>query len=144
VPYYKDGGKNMFQVGESSCFGVWKDTKNKEAALQLLDYIATKNVIPELCETEGSVPGLSGISYGDSYATEAYYTSIKQFESNLIYDNVFDRQYFPSGMWNVMSEATTEIALDPSKEGVKSAVSLLGENFNDNMKKLIPVIKRCF
>lgn len=42
VPYYEDGGKNMYQVGEGSCFGVWKNTKNKEAALQLVDYIATK------------------------------------------------------------------------------------------------------
>lgn len=135
VPYYGDGGKNMFQVGEGSCFGVWKDTKNKEAALQLLDYIATKNVIPGLCETEGSVPGLSGIELGESYATDAYYASIKQYDGNLMYDNVFDRQYFPSGMWSVMSEATTGIALDPSENGVKSAVSLLEENYADKYEE---------
>lgn len=135
VPYYEDGGKNMYQVGEGSCFGVWKDTKNKEAALQLLDYIATKNVIPGLCETEGSVPGLSGIDLGDSYATDAYYASIEQYEGSLIYDNVFDRQYFPSGMWSVMSEATTGIALAPSENGVKSAVSLLEENYIDKYEE---------
>lgn len=52
-----------------------------------------------------------------------------------MYDNVFDRQYFPSGMWSVMSEATTGIALDPSENGVKSAVSLLEENYIDKYEE---------
>lgn len=129
VPSYSENGKSMFQVGESLCLGVWKDTKNEDAALKLLDYIATQNLIPSICETEGAVPGLSDIEISDSYATDAYFTATEQFNGRLIYDNVFDRKYFPSGMWSVMGEAATAIAMDPSAEGVQSAVDLLEENY---------------
>lgn len=138
IPHYEKEGKNMFQVGESSCLGVWKDTENKEAALKLLDYIATKNVIPLMCEAEGSVPGLEGIELTDSYATDAFYKGIEQFEGNLSYDNVFDRKYFPSGMWSIMGEAATEIAINPTESGVKNAAEMLEENFVEkrNMEEI--------
>lgn len=135
VPSYKEDGKSMFQVGESLCIGVWKDTKNEEAALKLLDYIATKDVIPSICETEGSVPGLKGIELKDSYATDAYLKGVEQFEGNLTFDNVFDRKYFPSGMWSVMGEAATEIAMDPTEKGVAAAVKMLEENYNEKYEE---------
>lgn len=129
VPSYSENGKSMFQVGESLCLGVWKDTEKEEAALKLLDYIATQNLIPSICETEGAVPGLKDIEISDSYATDAYFTATEQFSNRLMYDNVFDRKYFPSGMWSIMGEAATAIAMDPSDEGVKAAVDLLEENY---------------
>lgn len=135
IPYCEEGGKNMFQVGESSCLGVWKDTKNKDAALKFLDYMATKDVIPMMCEAEGSVPGLTGIELNDSYATDAYHTSVEQFKDNVSFDNLFDRKYFPSGMWSIMGEAATQIAMDPSEKGVKAAVDMLEENFNEKYEE---------
>lgn len=135
VPAYDENGKSMFQIGESSCLGVWKDTEHEEAALKLLDYIATSNVIPSLCETEGSVPGLTGIELTDSYATDAYLTSQEQFKDNLSFDNVFDRKYFPSGMWSTMGEAVTAIAMDPSEDGVATAVEMLEETYNEKFEE---------
>ena len=67
----------------------------------------------------------------DDYAVTAFHTAQEQFGGDLYYDNIFDREYFPSGMWGVMADSVTEVVMDPTEAGVASSVKLLEENYLD-------------
>ena len=49
----------------------------------------------------------------------------------LIYDNLFDREYFPSGMFNADADAVIEVFMDPTEKGVNAGLQHLKSTFQD-------------
>ena len=47
------------------------------------------------------------------------------------YTNLFDRQYFPNGMWGIMGEAITTVVMNPTDDGIAEAVQNLKTNYLD-------------
>lgn len=129
IPSSTDEGKSSFRIGEGTCLGIWKDTENYDQAAAFLEYMAQPEVAKEVCMINGSVPALIDVDVSDDYAVTAFRTAQEQFDGDLYYDNIFDREYFPSGMWGTMADAVTEVVMDPSEAGVASSVKLLEENY---------------
>ena len=81
--------------GERLATGVWKDSPNVDAALQLLNYLAKPEVCAKLATSNGTPAGLKGVE-SDTGVLKPYYdkyASVKTFP-------YFDREYLPSGMWD--------------------------------------------
>lgn len=125
-------GKPSFRIGEGDAYGVWKDTKNADACWELLAYLARPEVAGMMDNVQGSSPTIQGVVLQDSYAYDAYLTAQKQCGDNIQYDNVFDRKFFPSGMWGIMGTSLSMLIDNP--DDVAGAVEFLKENYIDLYK----------
>ena len=52
-----------------------------------------------------------------AYTTNAFKEAQTQFDGDLTYDNFFDREYLPSGMWSVMADSVSTLLADGDPEG---------------------------
>ena len=125
IPAANSGDEPSLIAGEDIAVGIWKDSKVKEAAIELVDYLAQPDVVKTIAEAAGNKAGLKGV--------EAEIGEIGQYLEK--YSNVetfpyFDREYLPSGMWDVM--CTTGADILAQKEGaVDSAANTMKQNFDD-------------
>lgn len=56
------------------------------------------------------------------------------FDEDLTYDNFFDREYLPSGMWSVMADSVSTLLADGDPEGsMDEAIMMVADNYNDLM-----------
>ena len=140
VPASVDGAPSGFYVGEGnfSCFGVYKDTEYEEECKTLLQFLARPENATKITQWDGGIPALDTIELDET--TQAAYTTVKYkraqewFDGSLCYDNFFDRQYLPSGMWSVMKDASsTLLSADDPAEAVQDAADIMSENYNDLM-----------
>ncbi len=112
-------------TGEDIAVGIWKDTKYPEQAKELLDYLARPEVMSAIATAAGNKAGLTTVTsdvgniqtYLDKYSTVETYP-------------YFDREYLPSGLWDVMCETGAEI-LGQSEGAVDNAAEQMLQNFND-------------
>ena len=51
------------------------------------------------------------------HTTNAFKEAQTQFDEDLTYDNFFDREYLPSGMWSVMADSVSTLLADGDPEG---------------------------
>jgi raffinose/stachyose/melibiose transport system substrate-binding protein len=98
IPSLTAGGKATFVGGEKTTWGVWKDTKSKEAALKFVDYYAKTENIQKVCKSSGLPAGLSNVKVDDGTLTD-YFTKY----NDVTVCPYFDRAYLPDGMWDVMT-----------------------------------------
>ncbi|NBJ94232.1 ABC transporter substrate-binding protein [Parablautia muri] len=129
MPSTMQDGESQYMTGEGSCFGIFKDTEHMEQAKQFLEFLALPDNANKIMKADGEMPALDGMDKEGSESYQAYQESINSF--NVCYDNLFDREYFPSGMWSVMTDAVMEVFMDPEEQGIDRAVSLLKENYID-------------
>lgn len=125
VPSNSTQDEPSLMVGEDIAIGVWKDTKVKEAAVELLNYMARPEVIKKLAESAGNVAGLNGVDaeIGDMKPYFDKYSTVEGYP-------YFDREYLPSGMWDVM--AATGVDILSQKDGAaEDAATVMEQNFND-------------
>lgn len=116
-------------AGERIAVGVWKDSPQKDAAVELLLYLARPEVMSKVATASGNPAGLNGVEseIGDIAAYYDKYSSVETFP-------YFDREYLPSGMWDVMCATGADILA--GKEGsVKTAADVMEQNFNDKFVK---------
>lgn len=140
VPASSEDGASYFGIGEGnfSCFGIWKDTKYEDECKQLLEYLAQPEIAVQITRIDGGIPALSTIELESTdqaaYTANAYSEAQTQFEGDLCYDNFFDREYLPSGMWSVMADAVATLLADGDPEGsMDAAVTAVADNYNDLM-----------
>jgi len=140
LPSKEENGASYFGTGEGnfSCFGIWKDTKYEDECKQLLEYLAQPEIAVQIVKIDGGIPGLTNIELDETdqaaYTTNAFKEAQSQFDGDLIYDNFFDREYLPSGMWSVMADATSTLLADGDPEGAtEEALSMVADNYNDLM-----------
>ena len=112
-------------AGEDIAVGVWKDSEVKEEAIELLNYLAQPEVAKTICEAAGNKSGINGVEaeIGDIGTYYDKYADVETFP-------YFDREYLPSGMWDVMCATGADILAQ--KDGaVETAASTMEQNFND-------------
>lgn len=135
LPHFasKEGGKEFIGIGEGDAFGIWKDTENEEAAKKFLEYMAKPEVVNEMNEASGKLTCLkSAMEIDESYGLQCFQTMREKCaDCNLLYENLWDRQYMPSGMWPIFENAVTMLFDDNSKAGIKATKDYLIENYND-------------
>jgi len=128
IPIPNSGsGAPTYKIGESNCLGIWKDTKEPEAAAAFVEFMTRPEQSESISLIEGSVPSIIGAEVKDNFAIEQYVLSQSKI-AKINYDNVFDRKYFPSGMWGTMGEAVQEV-LANGKNGVAKAVTTLKDKY---------------
>ena len=97
IPALMDGDEPTLVGGEMTTWGVWKDSKNMQAARRLVDYYARPENVTAVADSNKLPAGLSGVTIDAGYLT-SYYT---QYASLRVYP-YFDRVYLPNGMWDVL------------------------------------------
>ncbi|MBO9610378.1 MAG: extracellular solute-binding protein [Paenibacillaceae bacterium] len=97
VPAFYPGDEPILNGGEREAFGVSKQSKNTEAALLLLNYMAKSDNIAKVAAATGMPAGLKDVNYDLGGLTEDYktYGSLRTIP-------VFDREYLPNGMWSTL------------------------------------------
>lgn len=126
MPSTMEDGKAQYMTGEGICFGIFKNTEYMTEAKQLLEFLSMPENADRIMSADGEMPALDGMKE-ESESYQAYQESVNSFD--VCYDNLFDREYLPSGMWSVMTDAVIEVFMDPSEEGISSALSQLKENY---------------
>lgn len=116
-------------AGEDIAVGVWKDSKVQEKAVELLNYLAKPEVMKDIAEAAGNKAGLNGVDVeiGEIGTYYDKYADVETFP-------YFDREYLPSGMWDVMCATGADILAQ--KDGsVENAAKTMEQNFNDKYTK---------
>lgn len=135
LPHFasKDGGKVFVGIGEGDTFGIWKDSKNTEGARAFLNYMAKPEVALEMNRASGKLSCLKGtMAIDSSYGLECFTTMKEKCgDSDILYENLWDRQYMPSGMWPIFENATSMLFDDHSGSGVQAAKDYLRQNYMD-------------
>ena len=104
IPAMFPGDAPAFQGGEMNSFGVWKDTKNAEAAKLYLQFAARPENITKICQATSSPSGITTVK--PDLGELAQYWS--KYATNPVVP-MWDREYLPNGMWDVMSVAGQEL-----------------------------------
>lgn len=112
-------------AGEDIAVGVWKDSKVQDEAVELLNYLAQPEVTKTIAEAAGNKAGLNGVETDIGSIGEYYdkYADVETFP-------YFDREYLPSGMWDVMCATGADI-LSQKDGAVQTATTTMEQNFND-------------
>lgn len=140
APAKDENGASYFGTGEGnfSCFGIWKDTEYADECKQFLEYLARPEVAVKIVQIDGGIPALTTIELDETdkaaYTTNAFKEAQTQFDGDLTYDNFFDREYLPSGMWSVMADSVSTLLADGDPEGsMDEAITMVADNYNDLM-----------
>lgn len=123
-------GVQFVPVGEGDAFGVWKDTKNEDAAKVFLNYLATPEVATTINKATGKISALKNAVETDNYG-EQLFAALKEKYPNTFYENYWDRKYMPSGMWPIFGNAGALLLTDHSDKGIEDVIKYLSENFKD-------------
>lgn len=109
--------------GEDIAVGIWKDTKHAKEAEELLNYLAKPEVMSKIATAAGNKAGLKGVTsdIGDVQKYLDKYSSVKTYP-------YFDREYLPSGLWDVMCSTGAEI-LSQKAGSVDAAAKDMQDNF---------------
>lgn len=97
IPGLNDSYQPVFTGGEREAYGVWKDTKNEELCLAVLEYMAKADNIRPICEASGKRSALKDVNPVLGSVSEDY----ERYADVNIYPT-FDRVYLPSGMWSTL------------------------------------------
>lgn len=129
IPSNSDADEPSLIAGERIAVGMWKDSPNKAAATELLEYLAKPEVMSVIATASGNPAGLNGVESNIGEIAQYYdkYTDIETFA-------YFDREYLPSGMWDVMCATGADILAGKSN-AVTSAAKVMEQNFNDKFVK---------
>ena len=124
-------GNPTFKVGEGSTFGIWKDTQKLDACLEWMKYCIRPEVAQKIGEAGGAATmTIKGSRLVDNYVFDEFeYCHEVMGAENIAYDNIFDRKYFPSGMWGPMGDASAYVFGDPTEKGIDKAVSYMKEQY---------------
>lgn len=110
--------------GENVALGIWKDSNAKTGAIALLNYLAQPEEAATVAAATGNVPALTNVKvdlgsiqkYIDKYANvEAY--------------NYFDRDYCPSGLWDVICAVGQDV-LAQKPNAIVDTAKTVKENFD--------------
>lgn len=125
IPAVSEDDEPSLIAGEDIAVGVWKDSKVKDEAVELLNYLAQPEVTKEIAEAAGNKAGLNGVDVEIGEIGQYYekYSDVATFP-------YFDREYLPSGMWDVMCSTGADILAQKDK-AIENAAKTMEQNFKD-------------
>ena len=91
-------------AGENVALGVWNESKYKAESIQLLEYLAQPEVAATIAAATGNKSALTDVEQ-DLGAIQTYldkYADVETFP-------YFDRDYLPSGLWDVLCATGQEV-----------------------------------
>lgn len=135
VPATQENGKAAYTVGEGTCIAISNTSENIELCKAVLDYLLDKDNLTQYCNINGGMPGLTDITPEESESLTLYQNSVENAGENLVFTNFFDREYLPSGMWNVMQESMAKL-FNGDVGTAKDRVPEVAEYFQDNFETL--------
>lgn len=129
----KEGGQEFVGIGEGDTFGIWKDGKNIEAAKAFLEYMSRPEQVAELTNQTGNLVCLkSAMEYSTNKGLEYFNTMKEKREAcDIRYENLWDRKYMPSGMWQIFGNAWNMMMEDHTEAGIAEVTEYLSENYSD-------------
>lgn len=119
-------------VGEGTAFGIWKDTQNEAAAKAFLNYMAQPEVASKMGKATGNISSLKSVAdltkeeYGQKLVLD-----MQAKYGDVLYENLWDRKYMPSGMWSIFDSAEKMLTDDYSEAGIQDVVDYLAESYTD-------------
>lgn len=128
-----EGGKEYVGIGEGDAFGIWKDSKNVEASEEFLAFMAKPENAVKMNTVSGKLSCLkSSMDIDDSYGLNCFKVMKDHAaDCNILYENLWDRKYMPSGMWPIFENATNMLFDDHSEDGIEEVKEYLVENYQD-------------
>ncbi len=135
MPTFKstDDGKEFVGIGEGDTFGIWKDTKKADAAKEFLNFMAEAENAKTMALATGKVTCTkSAMAIDDSYGSKVF-AEMKEkcADCDILYENLWDRKYMPSGMWGIFGNACKEVFGDTSEANQEAQLQYLIDNYND-------------
>lgn len=129
----KEGGSEFVGIGEGNTFGIAKNTKNLDASKAFLNFMAKAENAVALNTSTGSISCLtSAMELDKSYGLQVFADMQERDTDNaVLYENLWDRKYMPSGMWPIFGNAVNMLFDDHSEAGVDATLSYLQENYTD-------------
>lgn len=124
IPSNSENDEPTLISGENVALGIWKDTKAKTGAIALLNYLAQPEVAATVAAATGNVPALTNVKV-DLGAIQA---SIDKY-SNVEAYNYFDRDYCPSGLWDVICAVGQDV-LAQKPNAIVDTAKTVKENFD--------------
>lgn len=129
----KEGGKRFVGIGEGDAFGIWKDSEHADAAKAFLNFMARPENNVLLTASSGYISSMKSAMEMDDGIALKYMTEMqaKCADADILYENLWDRKYMPSGMWPVFKQSVDTLIADPSENGVQEAKGILLENYKE-------------
>ncbi|MDD2959363.1 MAG: ABC transporter substrate-binding protein [Lachnospiraceae bacterium] len=134
IPSTSEEGKSQYAIGEGSAFGIWKDSDALDEAKEFLAYLAEPEVANQISDLDGQIPALNTMDTAENKTYTAFADSEEAFADDLDYDNLFDREYLPSGMWSVLTDSVMELVMDQTENGVTTAADTMQTNYVEKME----------
>ena len=129
IPSKEKSDEPTLIAGEDIAIGVNKNSKNEEAALKLLNYMAKPEVIEKLATISAMSSGLSTVEI-DTGKLKSYYEKNKDVKTM----PYFDREFLPNGMWDDMCIGGASI-LANEQDSVNKAVEQMRQSYNDKINQ---------
>jgi len=107
IPSIVAGDTPTFAGGEKTTWGIWKDSKNVDAAKKFVAYFAKPENVALVAKSNQLPPGLDGAQM-DAGQLTTYYEQYKDIRVLPF----FDREYIPNGMWDVMCKNGQDLLAD--------------------------------
>ncbi len=104
VPALVAGDTPTFTGGERTTFGVWKDSKNKAAALKLVAFLAQPENVAVVANSNKIPAGLEGVKV-DTGELAPYF---EQYKDIRVFP-YFDRVYLPNGLWPTLDSGAQDL-----------------------------------
>lgn len=129
----QEGGQMFVGIGEGDTFGVWKDSKNTEASKVFLEFMARPENAVALNASTGYISSLkSAMEIDETYALGLLTEMQEKFEGeNILYENLWDRKYMPSGMWPIFGNVVQAFTEEHDQKGIDKAIEYLRDNYRD-------------
>lgn len=108
IPIPNDQGDRYLVGGEGiHSFGVSKASKNKDAAMKFVDFLAEPDNAGAIASALGSYSGLTNVEVNLGVLQSSYDQWVAPAE--LPTKPFFDRVYLPNGIWNTMIATTDSV-----------------------------------
>ncbi|MCT6836792.1 MAG: ABC transporter substrate-binding protein [Bifidobacteriales bacterium] len=105
MPVPSSTGKPYFSTGEDMLtFGVSKTSKNKDAAIKFIDFMAEPANLQQLVNVSMNNSALTGVKSALGQFQETYDYWMNDQKTKTV--PLFDRTYLPGGMYNTLAKST--------------------------------------